>query len=140
MAGPAYATQARWRNEVIDASTGDSWGFWDRAEIDYTSENQTITDPEDGQLNIGGRQTTGDTEFTRPWKSIRDPSIFQKAKAGRGRKPMQIIVHELDAFLNPVTTAPLTTETAILTEVVLPETSAGGDDSSVVSITLTINP
>lgn len=139
MAGPAYATQARWRNELV-LDNGTSIGFWDRAEMDFTSENQTITDPEDGQQNIGGRQTAGDVEFTRPWKVGRDTAAFKTALAGRGRVGVTIIVHELDVYLNPVTTAPLDTWTGIITQTNLPESSAGGDDPSTASITVTVNP
>lgn len=133
-----FLRQDRWRGELI--VNGTSFGYWDRDEINWGSETSDVIDPEFGAQPNGGRQTADTFGISRPWQPQRDRPVYQTLKPLRGRNRAQFVIHELDPSGQPFSSQPLETLDAILTEIKIPEASAGGSDTSVISATLQVRP
>jgi len=136
--------QKNWRAELLvpNPATGadESYGFWNRSELTFGSDNSTVTDPEDGTVPIGGKQTAEPVTLTRPFKSSRDLPVYTKLKPRRGRTTASLPIWLLDDFGNPTSATPIDTLKCVFQEIKLPEGEAGGTDASQITVTLEVQP
>lgn len=136
--------QKNWRAELLvpNPITGvdESYGYWNRSELTFGSDNTTVTDPEDGTVPIGGKQTAESVTLTRPFKRSRDPAVYKALKPRRGRTEVKLPIWMLDDFGVPETATPIDTAIGTLTEIKLPEGEAGGGDGSQITVTLELRP
>jgi len=141
---------SNWRGRLVLAvppgtpGRGDNgfkgYGYWNRGELTLGSDGQTITDPEDGIVPIGGKQTAENLAISRPYKRTRDRQVFAELSPLRGRAPGHFYVWELDDFGTPTTSAPLATLEVVLAQIVLPEGDADSSDPSVIAGELQVRP
>lgn len=130
-------SQNNWRAEFI--YNGKSYGFFNRGELKFGSQADVITDPEEGQVLLGGRQTAENVDITRPWKLVRDTEGFRGLKALRGRGSGELILHELDPdTLQPTSSTPLDVLSVKLIEVVVPASDADGNGASMFTASLAV--
>lgn len=132
-----YYNQNNLRAKLIVDGVGDC-GFWNRNGQTWDSEATEVDDPEDGNVQIGGKQTGDAVELTRPWKIIRDSPLYRPLKAIRGRRGCDILIFSCDddGIMDSV---PLETLRGVVKSVDLPDGVRNGSTATEAKVVVQVN-